>query len=418
MNSWYFTFIFRLILTVILSGIQYFIYNKIQRYLRSSSKSPRLQIAVKALFLGFNVPLIVLMFWQPKTAAFPGWLLYIGVFPFYLWHFCFFIIFMIILAGLGLKLPVLGMLQLSRLIPSLRGKVDLLQTNEKFRQFNQKRRIFLRNGLIGLTGIVFAETGYSTFKPDPYETSFITIPVRNLPPQFEGFSISLISDIHSSVFMTKEMILHYVTAVNRLQSDMIIVAGDFVTSQVEEVYPAAEALMELKAPYGIFAVFGNHDFYTRNVETVGREIGNAGIIILRNEHRIIEKGEAKLYVLGVDDFGNERNPSRVFGTLLRDCREDIPKILMCHRPYYFPQAAEQKIDLTLSGHTHGGQIIFIKLRNHVMAPASLASPYVAGYYKIGASSLYVSRGIGTVGIPLRLNCPPEITQITLRSINP
>ena len=415
MNSWYFTFLFRLTLSLVLTGIQYFLYARIQRYFRSTSKTQRLQTALKILFIAFNLPLIVLICWQPKTAAFPGWLLYLGVFPFYLWHFCLFIVFIILVAGMCLKLPFTGFFWLSRLLPSLRKKVDAIRDTQKFRHFDQRRRAFIRNGLIGLTGAVFAETAYSTFEPDPYQTTFITIPIRDLPGQFEGFSITLISDIHSSVFMTKEMILHYIDAVNRLRSDLIVIPGDFVTSQVDEVYPVAEAVRELKAPFGVYGVLGNHDFYTKNPDRVAGEISASGITMLRNEYRILEKGDGKLYILGVDDFGNERNPVKIFKSVLQGSREEIPKVLLCHRPYYFPQAAEQNIDLTLSGHTHGGQIIFVKIGRHVIAPASLASPYVSGFYALGHSSLYVSRGIGTVGIPLRLNCPPEITQITLRS---
>jgi predicted MPP superfamily phosphohydrolase len=88
-------------------------------------------------------------------------------------------------------------------------------------------------------------------------------------------------------------------------------------------------------------------------------------------------------------------------------------ILLCHRPYYFPQAAERSIDLVLSGHTHGGQVVFGQVGDAILTPAALASRYVWGEYRIGKASMYVSRGIGTVGVPIRINCPPEITLLTL-----
>jgi hypothetical protein len=92
---------------------------------------------------------------------------------------------------------------------------------------------------------------------------------------------------------------------------------------------------------------------------------------------------------------------------------DIPRVLLCHRPYFLQQAARRKIDLVLSGHTHGGQLVFGRWGETVIAPASLASRYVWGKYRIGNTHMYVSRGIGTVGIPIRINCPPEVTKITL-----
>jgi uncharacterized protein len=92
----------------------------------------------------------------------------------------------------------------------------------------------------------------------------------------------------------------------------------------------------------------------------------------------------------------------------------IPRILLCHRPYYLKTASEKNIDLVLSGHTHGGQVVFGRFGDVVIAPSRLASRYVAGKYRMGNTHMYVSRGIGTVGLPIRINCPPEITMITLR----
>jgi len=194
---------------------------------------------------------------------------------------------------------------------------------------------------------------------------------------------------------------------------MITVVGDFVNSQPSEVYPFAEAFSELKARYGVYGVLGNHDYYSRDVDTVARNVNECGIKLLVNDRVALEKDNKKLYLLGADDVGNSERAGQSFDRMLKGIDESIPKILLCHRPYFFDQSARRGIALTLSGHTHGGQIVFARIGNDIISLARLASPYVAGLYSIESSRMYVSRGVGTVGVPVRLNCPPEITKITL-----
>jgi uncharacterized protein len=201
-----------------------------------------------------------------------------------------------------------------------------------------------------------------------------------------------------------------------LNADLIVVPGDFVTSNFGEVFPFAEAFNILRAPYGVYGVLGNHDFYS-GADAVAKEVDNCGIRLLRNDKLVIEKDGGKFYLIGVDDVGvNNRAPIKL-DEAIGSAPLDIPRILLCHRPYYLNAARDKNIDLVLSGHTHGGQVVLGRFGDMVIAPSRLASKYVWGKYREGNTHMYVSRGIGTVGLPIRINCPPEITKITLRKGN-
>jgi predicted MPP superfamily phosphohydrolase len=142
-----------------------------------------------------------------------------------------------------------------------------------------------------------------------------------------------------------------------------------------------------------------------------------GVKLLRDDRLKISRGAGSFYLLGVDDVANPRRAAERFASVLDGASSSIPTVLMVHRPYFLQQAAEQGIDLVLSGHTHGGQVVLANFGRLVIAPASLASRYVWGTYTVGKTQMYVNRGIGTVGLPLRINCPPEITRITLLADN-
>jgi predicted MPP superfamily phosphohydrolase len=271
--------------------------------------------------------------------------------------------------------------------------------------------------MYGLTGVAFAGSAYGMLLEKhacdviPVDFSF-----PHLPPGLDGFTIALISDIHSSIFMPKEDMDKYAALVNSLHADLIVVPGDFVNSNMNEVYPFAEAFSELRAPYGVYGVLGNHDFYA-GVDPVARNVDDCGIKLLRDDKVVVEKNGGKLYLMGVDDVGFENRAPIKMDTAIGYAPLPIPRILLCHRPYYLKQASEKKIDLVLSGHTHGGQVVFGRFGNIVLAPSRLASKYVWGKYREGDTHMYVTRGVGTVGLPVRLNCPPEVTLITLHQGN-
>ena len=205
----------------------------------------------------------------------------------------------------------------------------------------------------------------------------------------------------------------YVAALNNLKTDIIFVPGDFVNSQTDEVYPFVEAFSSLRAPYGVYGCLGNHDYYA-DVDVVAKEVDGCGIKLLRNDAVKILKGNSFINLVGVDDIPINGKPDPYLERALSSVQNSNPRILLCHKPYYLETFASRNIDLTLSGHTHGGQIVFAKVGNLIVCPAALFSKYVWGLYEFGNSQMYVTRGIGTVGVPFRINCPPEITKITLQ----
>jgi len=407
--------IFRILLPTLILGLQYFLYRRTRRWIKERKPEARWPLhTATGLFLAFNIPFIIVAITRPRLADFPEWFIYTGVYPFFLWHGSMFFLGLILLATLIIKSPFLIGLWASKKIPATRSKMEKLQSNVAFQEFNASRRVFLRRGVYGLTAVSFSGGLYGLVRGRTmYDVTSAEFAIPNLPPQLANFTIGLVSDIHSSVFMTKESMDEYAAIVNSLNADMIAVTGDFVNSMTEEVYPFVEAFSTLKAPYGVYGVMGNHDFFAQDPELVAREIDGAGIKLLRDDKVIIEKDGGQFYLVGVDDMGRAPKALERIDSALGYAPLGIPRILLCHRPYFLAQAAARKMNLVLSGHTHGGQIVLGHIGESVIAPASVASPYIWGKYELNGTHMYVSRGIGTVGIPVRINCPPEITKITL-----
>ncbi len=281
-------------------------------------------------------------------------------------------------------------------------------TNSSIMRINSSRRLFIKKTAIIAGAYTFVGSAYSIYNRDEYEVNKVIISIPNLPGGLHGLTISMISDIHSGLFMTKEDVDIYVAEINKLKSDVIFIPGDFITSKTEEIFQVAKSLRDLRAPYGIYACLGNHDFFGNPVE-ITKKLTDVGIRVLRNETTEILINGSHLILSGVDD-GIHANFKKV---TLESSEAHGPRILLCHKPYYFEKAVAGDYDLMMSGHTHGGQIVFARVFGYPVAPASLISKYISGLYRLGRSTMYVSRGIGTVGLPLRVNCPPEITLFKL-----
>lgn len=288
------------------------------------------------------------------------------------------------------------------------------------------RRRFLQTAALATGGVIANNTMLKALgTTHEHKVEQVVIKIPGLPEPFKGTTIALLTDIHSSVFMTRQQMEQYAAETMKLKPDMIFVTGDFVNSKVDEVYPFAEAFSTLHAPLGVFGVTGNHDYYTRDIATVTKEIGQGGIRLLRNENLVIERGGAKLWLMGMDDdriydingyLKDGKTQTGTLENLVKGIPEQGTKLFLCHKPYPFEEYSQLGIHAMFSGHTHGGQVVLAHLDNINVSFASLASKYVAGLYRARSnrtSQLYVSRGIGTVGIPMRLNCPPEITRIVL-----
>ncbi len=245
-----------------------------------------------------------------------------------------------------------------------------------------------------------------------------TFRIKNLPSAFDGFRIAQISDIHLEEYTEDFFLRRVIEHVNALQPDLVLVTGDFISRgplPLGVTYSAAarcgDLLRGLACPLR-YGILGNHDAAVGS-DIIRGHMEYNGLPLLVNQSVKIERGGAHLVLAGLDDVAHGRPD-------LADAvppGPNAPVILMVHEPDYaakmvgHPRA--KLVDLVLSGHTHGGQIRIPGIRPLALPPLGRLFPQ--GHYTVGSSQLYVNRGIGTVGVPFRLNCPPEITLMTLRS---
>lgn len=399
----------RPILILILLGSQAYLLLRVLSYLKAKQSARILRLVVWIPFVVFNLPIFYLTFFRPPKFLFTDLFTWVAVYPFYIWQFSGLMILLLVLIAKFIKLPFIGAGAVMKKIPFAGKKIASFQNDGRFEKFDQSRRAFLRTTFWGASAYVVVGTSYGVFCRNQFELVQKQLQLKNLPAALNGLTIGLISDIHSGPYMSKEEIDEYVKALNSLQPDIVFVPGDFVTMLQKEIYPVIESLSELKARYGVYGCLGNHEFYSRAPDDITKRLEDAGVKMLRNENVTVNVKGHKLALIGIDDLGHGDN----FPAARQTVPLDALKILMTHKPYFFPRAAEAGMDLVLAGHTHGGQVVFVKVGDFALAPATIVSKYVAGLYEIGDSLMYVSRGVGTIGVPFRINCPPEVTLFTL-----
>jgi uncharacterized protein len=241
------------------------------------------------------------------------------------------------------------------------------------------------------------------------------IRLPRLPKAFAGFRIAQLSDIHIGPFMPEDEIRKYVRIANDLKPDLFALTGDFVTWDASTQRAVVQALTALHAPFGIFGCLGNHEAWSHTEASITRMFQQVGIRILRRESVAVSLRGESFNLLGVD-FETVRHMGPGSETFVRTYLTGVERlvapgavnILMSHNPDTFDRAAELGIDLSLAGHTHGGQVA-LEFVSPEIAPSRLVTPYVAGWFQKPGGQLYVNRGIGTIGVPMRIGAPPEIT---------
>lgn len=233
--------------------------------------------------------------------------------------------------------------------------------------------------------------------------------VSGLPAPFDGYRIAQISDLHVGPFADARRVAGWVAATNDQGPDLVVATGDFIASGSTFVPVVAGAFQKLSARDGAYACMGNHDYFTDG-EALAAAVERAGVPVLRNRGVDIRRGGAILHLAGVDDTWTRRANVEL---ALAQRPPGAPVVLLAHDPMLFPQAARAGVALTLSGHTHGGQlgVPFVSKRWNL---ARVFTGFTTGLYTAGASTLYVNRGLGTTGPPIRIGVPPEIAVLTLR----
>ncbi len=296
--------------------------------------------------------------------------------------------------------------------------------------FSPSRRTFFQYAAIVAGGFPFlaATYGFAAGRLR-YTVERVDVPVANLPPELEGLRIAQLSDIHIGSYMPPHEIARAVAMANDLRPDISFVTGDFVSSEGDPLDACISELARLRAPLGVWGCNGNHEIYAGVEDEAERLFHEKGMRLLRASSAVVEHNGGRFNLLGVDYQRDHMVSGERTGPMLQEIerliRRDMPNILLSHNPNSFRRAAELGIELSLAGHTHGGQVK-VEIVDHSVSPARLISPFVAGLYRLPIASkgevvqkepqaaLYVNRGLGTFGIPVRIGVPPEITLMTLR----
>lgn len=280
------------------------------------------------------------------------------------------------------------------------------------------RRAFFRYaaGLVGAIPVVAAIYGFAKDRLD-FRVRQIEIPIANLPPALDGMRIAQLSDIHIGDFMPPHEVRRAVQMANALQADIAFVTGDFITGSRDPLERCIAELAGLKAPLGVWGCNGNHEIYAEAEERAQELFQKHGMRLLRQESATVSWKGAGINLIGVD-YQRQREPMLVGVEAL--VRRDMPNILLSHNPNSFYRAADMGIELSLAGHTHGGQVQ-VEIIDQRWSPARFITRFISGLYSLpmkdGAKSfLYVNRGLGTIAIPARLGVDPEITLITLKRL--
>lgn len=236
----------------------------------------------------------------------------------------------------------------------------------------------------------------------------VQVPVQGLHAALDGFKIVQLSDIHFLPFTQIDLVEQAVAKARVLKPDLMVLTGDFVTHEADTIFGMVEALAQLDAKYGVFAILGNHDARA-GTRIVRHGIEEAGITVLYNRGFTFDVGHGQLNLAGVDDcIWGHPDIHAALGNL----HADAPTILLAHEPDVIDDFSKVgPITLQLSGHTHGGQVRLPFLGTPILP--KLGEKYVHGLYRVNGSWLYTNRGLGMVSMPIRFNCPPEITELVL-----
>jgi len=273
------------------------------------------------------------------------------------------------------------------------------------------RRNFLKLAAAGAAaglGAAALGAGWATLiEPNWPAVEQIGVPLPRLPARLEGLRVAQLSDLHISSYTTAGDIERAAALAMRQSPDVIVLTGDFIW---REVWQYAEELVEplrtLRAPLGVYAVLGNHDHW-EDAALATRVLAEAGVTLLLNQAVRLET-DAPLWLAGLDDVWERKHD---MAAALAGAPDDECKLLLVHEPDYADEAARYPVDLQLSGHSHGGQINLPGYGRPVLP--YLGRKYPAGLYQVGPLALYTNRGIGVIAPPVRFNCPPEVTLLTL-----
>lgn len=285
------------------------------------------------------------------------------------------------------------------------------------------RRDFFRYAAALVGTVPFMAAVYGFAERLRFQIVRVDVPIPNLPAALNGFRIAQISDIHIGDFMPPQELRRAIDLANGLGAHMAVVTGDFVSGQGDPLADCIDEISRLRAPLGVWGCNGNHEIYADAEDAAETLFQSHGMKLLRQAAAQLSWNGAEFNLIGIDyqreiALSDAKMPT--LSGVENLVRGDMPNILLSHNPNAFYRAAALGIELTISGHTHGGQIN-VEIVHHGLNPARFMTQFIAGLYRLpmqlngGApASLYVNRGLGTLGVPCRLGAAPEITLLTLR----
>ncbi|HMS64742.1 MAG TPA: metallophosphoesterase [Ignavibacteria bacterium] len=413
------------VIFLIVFGLQYLVFRTFRNFIKSvKPDSKYLKFISVYPFIIFNIPYLILIANGFSVADIHEHLFNFVFLPFYAFQGALIFIGLYLLIGKIIKTPF----SISIWILKKFERIKKFFSTPEVRKIDNSRRKFISTSAALVSGYAFTGATLGVINSHSYEIVNKDIIIPNLPVNLKGTTITLFSDIHSGPYMKEDMMREYTDAINEIKSDLIFIPGDFTNSNKMEVHPLANAFKNLKASKGVYGVLGNHDYFS-DPEYVANVISNeTPVKLLRNNSELININGSQLCVIGCNDTrqsGAEYDPvlMNYFEIAAQSAKDlisktsmdysQIPKLALIHKPYFFEQLKGMDPDLVVSGHTHGGQVVLASFGNVNISFAGAVSKYISGLYESGNSKMYVSRGIGSVALPIRFNCKPEITKITL-----
>jgi predicted MPP superfamily phosphohydrolase len=263
---------------------------------------------------------------------------------------------------------------------------------------------------LGVVGLVVPALAFGFVVARSPRVKRVTVAIPNLPSRFEGFRIAQITDVHIGETLTRSFAVHVTRTVNSLDADAVAVTGDMIDGSVAKLRDEVEPLAGLRGTHGVFYVTGNHEYY-HGGSSWQAEARRLGMRVLHNEHVVIERDGQQLVIAGVPDveggrFSAQHEPDAAVA--FAGAPDGAPRILLAHQPRFARRVGATRVDLMLSGHTHGGQIfpfmVFVKLQQ----------PVIAGFKVLWGVPTYTSNGTGYWGPPFRIGPRGEVTEVTLK----
>lgn len=279
-------------------------------------------------------------------------------------------------------------------------------------EIDSGRRRLVRSAGGVLVAAPFALTGFGTFvQRTDFRVREVGLPVPNLHPDLQGLRLVQFSDIHLSPYLSETEFARAIGQAAELRPHLVLVTGDMISAGGDPLEACLRQIARLRPEAGFLGCLGNHEIYARAEEAATREGARLGIEFLRGRSRVLRFGKAGINFAGVDYQRIHNKPDYLRGAE-RLIQPGMPNVLLSHNPDVFEVAAAKGFDATIAGHTHGGQVQ-IEILSQSLNVARFLTPYVYGLYRLNGRCAYVTRGIGTIGMPARIGAPPEIALLRL-----